>query len=56
MQNLDINGDGVIDKDEFARWYFTGMKPYNDTTRNLLSFKNQTKAIFTLLEKEEILE
>lgn len=29
LADLDLNKDGVIDFDEFCRWYFTGMKPYN---------------------------
>lgn len=36
MTDLDLNGDGVIDKKEFSRWYFTGMKAYNGDTRNML--------------------
>lgn len=36
MRDLDMNNDGVIDLDEFARWYFTGMKSYNGTTRSML--------------------
>ena len=31
-----MNGDGVIDLNEFSRWYFTGMKPYNDTSRTMI--------------------
>lgn len=29
MKDLDLNGDGVIDEEEFSRWYFSGMKAYN---------------------------
>jgi hypothetical protein len=36
LDDLDLNKDGVIDFDEFCRWYFTGMKPYNDSTRSML--------------------
>ena len=36
LQDLDLNKDGVIDLDEFCRWYFTGLKSYNDRTRNML--------------------
>ena len=31
-----MNGDGVIDMIEFSRWYFTGMKPYNNTRRTMM--------------------
>jgi len=37
MTDLDMNGDGVIDLDEFARWYFTGMNSYGDMTRTMLT-------------------
>ena len=26
----------MIDLEEFCRWYFTGLKSYNDRTRNML--------------------
>ena len=36
LTDLDLNKDGVVDLNEFCRWYFTGLKSYNDTTRNML--------------------
>jgi len=36
LKDLDLNKDGVIDLEEFSRWYFTGMKPYNGSTRTML--------------------
>ena len=36
LKDLDLNGDGVIDINEFARWYFSGMKPYSGLKRSLL--------------------
>lgn len=36
LKDLDLNKDGVIDLHEFSRWYFTGMKPYNGSTRTML--------------------
>ena len=36
LKDLDLNGDGVIDIDEFARWYFSGMRPYSGLKRSLL--------------------
>lgn len=54
MADLDLNGDGVIDKEEFSRWFFTGMKAYNGTTRGMLQLRNQTSTIFDILAKEEI--
>lgn len=35
MKDLDLNGDGVIDINEFVRWYFSGMKSYSNTKRNM---------------------
>jgi hypothetical protein len=36
FKDLDLNKDGVIDFSEFKRWYFTGLRPFNDRTRNML--------------------
>jgi len=36
LTDLDLNKDGVVDLNEFCRWYFTGLKSYNNTTRNML--------------------
>jgi len=36
LKDLDLNGDGVIDVKEFSRWYFTGMKEFNGSRRNML--------------------
>ena len=55
MKDLDLNGDGVIDKEEFSRWYFTGMKPYNGETRSILQMRNQTSTILDVLAKDDIL-
>ena len=33
---LDINKDGVIDLNEFSRWFFTGMKSYSETNKTLI--------------------
>ena len=32
--------DGVVDLKEFSRWYFTGLKSYNDGKRNMLLLGN----------------
>lgn len=54
LKDLDLNGDGVIDQKEFARWYFTGMKSYNGATRSMLQISNQTSTVFDVLAKEDI--
>jgi hypothetical protein len=35
LRDLDMNGDGVVDFDEFKRWWFSGMKPYSANKRAL---------------------
>jgi len=35
LKTLDLNGDGVIDIHEFARWYFSGMKSFGSFKRSL---------------------
>ena len=37
MIDLDLDGSGDIDLDEFARWYFVGMNSYSDTQRTMLT-------------------
>jgi hypothetical protein len=54
FKDLDLNHDGVVDFEEFARWYFTGMKPYNGTTRSMLQVAHKTASIFEALKKEDI--
>jgi hypothetical protein len=54
MKELDLNGDGVIDLEEFTRWYFTGMKSYGGAMKGLLQAKSSTLTIFDVLAKENI--
>lgn len=50
--DLDLNKDGVIDFDEFSRWYFTGMKPYNGTRRSMLKIGKHTASVFNALAEK----
>jgi len=56
LKDLDLNKDGVIDFNEFSRWYFTGMKSYNGTTRNMMKIGNKSKALLEKLKGQEIFE
>jgi len=49
LETLDLNGDGVIQIDEFKRWYFTGMKPYGDTKKSMLQVKGSLLNIFDVI-------
>ena len=49
LEDLDLNGNGVIDFDEFSRWYFTGMKPYNGLTKSMLKIEHGSKTLFNTL-------
>jgi hypothetical protein len=49
LGDLDLNGNGVIDFDEFTRWYFTGMKPYNGLTKSMLKLEHGSKTLFNTL-------
>ena len=44
----------MIDLDEFARWYFSGMKPYSGLQRSLLSIGKSTVSIFEALKSAEV--
>lgn len=52
LLDLDLNGDGVVDLDEFCRWYFTGMKPYNGARRTLLSLGGKSMKLVDVLSEE----
>jgi Ca2+-binding EF-hand superfamily protein len=40
LKDLDLNGDGVIDFEEFRRWYYSGMKSYSENKRKLYRAMN----------------
>lgn len=54
FKDLDLNNDGTIDFEEFSRWYFSGMKPYNGTTKSMLMVANQTSSVFEALKNKHI--
>lgn len=41
LKDLDLNGDGVIDFNEFAEWYFNGRQENSMTKRAMLQMKSQ---------------
>ena len=41
-----------MDLDEFCRWYFTGMKPYNGSRRSLLQLGSKSMKLASVLEEE----
>jgi hypothetical protein len=52
LRDLDLNGDGVVDLDEFKRWYFAGMKPYNGARRSLLKYGGKAKKLLDTVKEE----
>ena len=52
LKDLDINKDGVIDMEEFSRWYFTGMKPYNGSTRTILKIGGKAMQLLDIMGAE----
>jgi len=52
LKDLDLNNDGVVDLDEFKRWYFTGMKPYNGSRRTLLKLGGKASKLLDVLSEE----
>ena len=51
VKDLDLNGDGVISFSEFCRWYFSGMVPYNGSTRTLRKLKNTGTEVLSMLSQ-----
>lgn len=54
LKDLDLNGDGVIDYDEFKRWYFSGMKAYSGKKRSMLKFRNGFGSLSQALADPEL--
>ena len=54
--SLDINKDGVIDFDEFSRWYFSGMKSYSGRKRSMLKFQNGVASFSEALKDPELVK
>jgi hypothetical protein len=56
LKDLDQNGDGVVDFDEFAKWYFSGMRSYSKQTRALNQIHNYAQQLGGTLGDPSILE
>lgn len=54
LKDLDLNKDGVVDLNEFSRWYFTGLKSYNDGKRNMLLLGNAGLSLSKALAANQI--
>lgn len=52
MKDLDLNKDGVIDLQEFKRWYFTGMKSYNGVRRTFLKLGAKSSQLLESIKDE----
>ena len=52
FKNLDLLGDGVINIQEFSRWYFSGMQSYGSNKRSLLKFHGQAAKIFEIAKRK----
>ena len=52
MEDLDVNHDGVIDFEEFTRWYFTGMKSYSAGRRTFLKMSAKSSKLFDAIGEE----
>jgi len=54
MKELDLNGDGAVDFDEFSRWYFSGMRSYTKNKKSLIQMRKKAVSILDVLKKGEI--
>lgn len=52
LRDLDLNKDGVVDFDEFTKWYFAGMKSYSGARRTLLKVGQKSKKLIESLADE----
>lgn len=54
LKDLDMNGDGVVDYNEFKRWYFSGMKPYRPGRKGLLKAGAAMKKLTSVAQNSEM--
>jgi len=47
-----MNNDGVIDFEEFQRWYFTGMRPYNGTRKSIIKMSGKINSLIDKVANE----
>lgn len=51
LKDLDTNKDGVIDFDEFKRWWFSGFKSYSGAKRSMIKMrKNAQNALESIIK------
>jgi hypothetical protein len=56
LKDLDLNGDGVIDFNEFSQWYFSGRQQNSKVNRALLQMKHQLGSMASGLRDPQIQE
>lgn len=51
LKDLDLNKDGVVDFDEFKRWWFSGFKSYSGAKRSMIKAKKHaTNALEAMIQ------
>jgi hypothetical protein len=54
LEDLDINKDGVVDLNEFCKWWFSGFQAYDTYRRGMLKTKHKCKNALIALKQGEI--
>ena len=54
--DLDLNKDGVVDYEEFKRWYLSGMKSYSGKKKTMLKFMHGVGELESVINADDLVD